>query len=336
MIGPTSQCGTCVHFRSPFSQKDFGGGPFCAAFPDGIPDEIYDNLVDHRRSVDGDHGVRWEPDGDVSFPDWAKASPTARSTAVLVNAVDPRQVDLTAVQRDWEQRLDDLIANWGGITAHQRDEIVDRVRAAITANDIAALASLSVSTAEATEALKAAMTEMALSAAAGYVTEAAAQDVRVDPVASDGAVFDSVAAATAAFLAQGLANAAGREALRRWSPSTTGDDVSAAVRDYIDSLSDTFVRDQLGGALSSAQQTGRVNTMLAGPSAALYASEVLDKRSCDPCRAIDGRWIGNTDDPAIQDKIEAVYPNGNYRDCEGGVRCRGTIVAVYGARTTAV
>ncbi|MGE5827665.1 MAG: hypothetical protein ACM30G_04780 [Micromonosporaceae bacterium] len=245
------------------------------------------------------------------------------------NAIDPADIDLSAVQRDWERRLDDLIAVWGDITAHQRDEIVDRVRSAITSNDLAALAAITVSVSEATEALTRAMTDMALSAAQQYVQEAAEQDVRVDPVASDSATFAALAAVTTALLAEGLTNSAGREALRRWSPTTTGDDVSAAVRTHLESLSDTFVRDQLGASLSSAQMTGRVNTMLSGPTAALYASEMLDKRTCEPCRRIDGRWIGNTDDPDIMAKVEAVYPNGNYRDCEGGVRCRGQVVAVH-------
>jgi hypothetical protein len=151
----------------------------------------------------------------------------------------------------------------------------------------------------------------------------------LDPVASDSAVFAAIAATTAGLLAEGLTNAAGREALRRWSPTTSGDDVSAAVKTYLESLSDTFVRDNLGGALSSAQATGRTNTMLSGPSAALYSSETLDSNSCKPCRRINGKWIGNTDDPDIAAKVEAVYPNGNYRDCEGGVRCRGMVVAIH-------
>lgn len=68
MIGPTSQCGTCIHFRSPFT-ADFDGGPTCAAFPDAIPEEIFLNRVDHREPYDGDHGIRWAPDGDVTYPD---------------------------------------------------------------------------------------------------------------------------------------------------------------------------------------------------------------------------------------------------------------------------
>jgi hypothetical protein len=69
--GPMSQCGACTHFRSPFSRGDYSGGPFCAAFPDGIPDEVYDNRLDHRQPIDGDHGVRWESRGGQKFPEYA-------------------------------------------------------------------------------------------------------------------------------------------------------------------------------------------------------------------------------------------------------------------------
>lgn len=76
-IGPMSQCGACANFRSPFSPeglKQGRDGPFCAAFPDGIPDRVYGNEVDHRQPIDGDHGVRWESNGQP-FPDYAFAIP---------------------------------------------------------------------------------------------------------------------------------------------------------------------------------------------------------------------------------------------------------------------
>lgn len=72
---PESQCGACAHFRSPFSRTDgdFSRPPFCAAFPEGIPDAVYGNRVDHRQPVDGDHGVRWESDGNP-YPEQALAA----------------------------------------------------------------------------------------------------------------------------------------------------------------------------------------------------------------------------------------------------------------------
>jgi hypothetical protein len=47
-----SQCVYCRHLTA---------GRKCAAFPDGIPDEIEYNWVDHREPYPGDHGIRFEP-----------------------------------------------------------------------------------------------------------------------------------------------------------------------------------------------------------------------------------------------------------------------------------
>lgn len=32
----------------------------CTAFPDGIPDAIIENRVDHRQPIEGDHGIQFE------------------------------------------------------------------------------------------------------------------------------------------------------------------------------------------------------------------------------------------------------------------------------------
>lgn len=239
-------------------------------------------------------------------------------------------IDLSKLQRDWERQLDALLAQWFTVTAKQRDQILDQVRSAVTSDDVAALARLNISSAEQAEILTAAMSEMALNAAQHVTDEAARQGVRIDPVATDTRKFSLTATALAALLAGTLANAAGREALRRWSPQTSGDDVARAVRTHLEGLSTSFIEANLGGALHSAGQAGRLETMLAGPTAALYASEQMDgPRTCKPCRQINGKWIGNSDDPQITAKVEAVYPNGGYVNCEGGVRCRGTVVAIH-------
>lgn len=38
---------------------DDGFGTCCEAFPGGIPDVIYMEGADHRKPIDGDHGIRW-------------------------------------------------------------------------------------------------------------------------------------------------------------------------------------------------------------------------------------------------------------------------------------
>jgi hypothetical protein len=243
------------------------------------------------------------------------------------NAIDPKDIDLSGVQQDFERHLEQILSEWSGITRRQVDQIIDQVKAAVSAGDLKRLAKLSVSTKDAEEALLDSMTSMALTAAQRVVDEAASQGANINPVASDRAPFGLIAGATAGLLAGALANAAGREALRRWTPGMDAEDLSRGVRDHLEGLSGSFIADNLGGALSDAETTGRANTMLAVPSAAIYASEVLDGNTCGPCREINGKWITNSDDPNAQQKIDAVYPRG-YVACKGGSRCRGQLVMI--------
>ena len=45
-------CRSCLFFL---------GSKECAAFPDGIPDDIWEGRNDHAQPVDGDHGIQFEP-----------------------------------------------------------------------------------------------------------------------------------------------------------------------------------------------------------------------------------------------------------------------------------
>jgi hypothetical protein len=57
------QCSICIHFDP--SRRDITA---CAAFPDGIPGDIILNEIDHRDPVEGDHGVRFEPEEGAQSP----------------------------------------------------------------------------------------------------------------------------------------------------------------------------------------------------------------------------------------------------------------------------
>jgi hypothetical protein len=46
----------CKHFK-----REVKDNNVCAAFPDGIPREIFMNMYDHRKPYPGDHGIHFEP-----------------------------------------------------------------------------------------------------------------------------------------------------------------------------------------------------------------------------------------------------------------------------------
>lgn len=272
-------------------------------------------------------GVEDDPDEPAAVVEYRIHG---RPEGGLPLAIATSEIDLTRVQDQWERQLAKLLSTWKGITQDQIDEIADRVRSAVYSNDVAAIAALSTTSANAAAALIQAMNEMAFIAAEEVVRAARVEQVHLEPVGGDPNFLAAISIATAALLAAGLANSGAREALRRYGPGVSGDQVSAAVKEHLRGLSDAFLESNLGNALTSAQNNGRLETYKTGPEVALYASEVLDGNTCKPCQHVDGRWLGNLSN---MDMVYATYPNGGYVDCEGGPRCRGTIVAVYRPET---
>jgi hypothetical protein len=51
----TAMCAYCKHFNGEVRDENV-----CAAFPDGIPDEIAYENADHTKPFKGDHGIRFE------------------------------------------------------------------------------------------------------------------------------------------------------------------------------------------------------------------------------------------------------------------------------------
>lgn len=232
--------------------------------------------------------------------------------------------DFAGLQAQYVERLDALIGEWENVRADQVDELLDQVQELVDEGDLAGLADISASTGPGADLLADALAEVADEAAADAIVEAKRQGATIpDPDLNDAAVrLRARAEAVDGLLAKSLAETAGRQALNR-AGALTGAEVAAAVRAHLDGLSDTWLRDQLGGAVTSAQGEGRAAVIGAGPPARIYASELLDENTCETCADVDGREYSSLQE------AEADYPTGGYAECLGGPRCRGTLVAVY-------
>jgi hypothetical protein len=235
------------------------------------------------------------------------------------------KTDFTAVQASWQSALDKLVGDWAAISKDQRKQLVAQIKAAVHDSDTAALGALAVDSQSAAELLAEHLHDTADAAASEMIAEAARQgvDVPAGKVKPDRSRLDQVATAVAALVATGLAAAAARKALQVWQPGAAAKQVADDVGTWLEGLGDTSLRDSLGGGLSVAQNAGRMAVLDAAPKATYAASEINDRNECDACAEVDGTEFDTLAD------AEAAYASGGYSGCEGGLRCRGVIVAVW-------
>lgn len=232
-------------------------------------------------------------------------------------------VDFARIEAEFDAALEDLIVAVQSVEDEQLVELGDAIMDAVDREDWAALGSLTSST-SAVQVLTEAMMAMATVAANTAVAEAAAQGriLAVPELSAD--TMAARATAVAGILSQALSEVTGRKAMAFAAPGQSGAQVAAAVVEYVDALTDTYLRDRLTGALMSAQNEGRYAVWQQVEGVTFYASELLDRATCSACADVDGTDYADLEAAAND------YPAGGYVDCEGGDRCRGTLVAVMG------
>jgi hypothetical protein len=223
--------------------------------------------------------------------------------------------DFSAMQTHWEVERDHLVSMWRGIRDRQAAEIVDTVKGAA---DVESLTQLMPELSGVPDLAKA-LNEMARFGATQAASEAFAQGTMIaTPELPD---LTTVADAVATVMARSLGDTAARVAVRA-GPGERGAD---AVEAHLARLSDAYLEDTLGGALTTAMNAGRFAVFASGPKPdEIIASEIMDGNTCQPCRQIDGTVF-----PDINAALET-YPTGGFIDCLGQARCRGTIVTLYG------
>ena len=143
--------------------------------------------------------------------------------------------------------------------------------------------------------------------------------------------------ATAFMLGDHVATTAQARVLR-----LTHDQIDAPVvadtQSYLRGLAWQWPADQVVGMVMAGVNWARLETFEthklppqlraaagdeAEPEVRYFASEILDRNTCDPCADWDGHEFSD------RSAAEKQYPTGGNRDCFGGPRCRGTLVADF-------
>jgi hypothetical protein len=241
------------------------------------------------------------------------------------------RVDFAQMDKAWHEAVDATVGAWADVQTAQREQITAAVQAAAEADDLNRLDTLTVDSDDGARLLIARMIGYAREAGEAQQAEAEAQGVTIpewsldDEAITAAAIRDrlrQVGRTAARVLGVGLVQSAVRQAMRVWG-SGSASQVAAAVDEHLASLSGAAVEEQVGAAMTAAQNEGRFAVLAVAPPAEYVASEALDRNSCSPCRQIDGTRYTTLPD------ARTAYPSGGYTGCLGGARCRGTLVTVW-------
>jgi hypothetical protein len=176
------------------------------------------------------------------------------------------------------------------------------------------------------DAIKAAMiraADMGIDQAAGEATRQGVEGVVRPHTAELDDRITARALATDNVLAQELSSTVARQAVRRSADNAVASEVADAVVAHMRSLTDNYLKERLGGALTQAMNDGRKATIGRNNPKRIYSSELLDEGTCEACVSVDGTEYDSID------SANSDYPTGGYSECLGQDKCRGTLVAVY-------
>lgn len=241
------------------------------------------------------------------------------------------RVDFAQMDKAWHEAVDATVEAWADVQTAQREQITAAVQAAAEADDLSSLDEFTPDTSDGARLLIARMIAYAREAGEAQQAEAEAQGVTVpewsldDEALTAAAIRDrlrQIGRTAARVLGVGLVQSAVRQAMRVWG-SGTAQQVAAQVDEHLGSLSGAAVEEQVGAAMTAAQNEGRMAVLAVAPPAEYVASEALDRSSCKPCRDVDGTRYTTLPD------ARTAYPTGGYTGCLGGARCRGTLVTVW-------
>lgn len=241
-------------------------------------------------------------------------------------------VDFAEHNRQWENAVQATSGRLATVYTEWRTRL--KAQIASLADEPDDLTALTVSPGDAEEILADAMVDLARRAGQSLQREAEKQGVEI-PVWSlpDDTVtaavggrrlLRSVGRMTADLLANSVVQTAKRTVTGLFARNATPDQIAAEVDSALAAAQDSLTRGPVATAMSTAQTAGRQAVLEVAPPGEYYASEILDKNTCAPCKAVDGEQFSD-----LEIAIKA-YPVMGYKDCVGpryGNACRGMIVA---------
>lgn len=245
-------------------------------------------------------------------------------------------VDHAALDAAFAAALALLKATWNGVRAAQIEDVLAQIRTAASMEEVAAVTPAPLGA----QAFADVLAPLIEQGAASVVEEALAQgvDLATPDLAEATKIVGLAAVATALLLAKSLGTSAASKALSMWGANPDRDAVATAVGDYLGGMAGTAADYELAGLATQAQNEGRFQALEGSPNGtAFFAHEpgvvgvngegakLGDGIICEPCIRVDGTEYASMSDARID------YPSGYYRDCEGGKRCRGTVLARFGA-----
>ena len=231
------------------------------------------------------------------------------------------QTNFRALDEITTSGVDRLVTRWGTVKAAQIDELAAQIAMHADPQGLASIAATPVGADVIEEELLNALDAGIVEARA----EAARQGARVAAPQGEtlAASIRARAEAVDVLLARSISEAAGRKALSLTGGTLSPTEVAGETATYLKELSDKYLEDQFGGSVNQAMNSGRKAVFREAGARRIYASELLDTNTCELCSQVDGTEYNGTDDS------EQDYPTGGYKDCLGGPRCRGTLVAVF-------
>jgi hypothetical protein len=322
------------------------------------PDPNLDRFVrDNWHLPERDPSVPWYPPQPKHLPRQSTAAPDAVEGPGGVGPADAgsqvaagapavwkprRQItaaeaqagfDGSAYRQGMDAALAQLGERYGEVrAAGLRDDLVAEVTRLAGDRDLPGLAAISVDASAGAGVIATAMEAMARAGMTSAQGEALHQGVHIALPAPPPADQLGAVAQARALLAAGYdARVAGQRAIAQVA-AAGGEQVGAAVRKVLEGLSPSGVRDQLWAALQAAWNAGRMRVMEAAPASAgtavYYATEYLDDNTCTTCVQEDGAQFESLA------AARKAYTNGGYIGCLAGLRCRGTVIAVWGGASS--